>query len=38
MKDVSGYSLKELFVGSEGTLGYVTKIILRLQPLSLIHI
>ena len=33
MKDVSGYSLKELFVGSEGTLGYVTKIILRLQPL-----
>ena len=32
-KDVSGYSLKELFVGSEGTLGYVTKIILRLQPL-----
>lgn len=32
-KDVSGYSLKELFIGSEGTLGYVTKIILRLQPL-----
>ena len=34
MKDVSGYSLKELFVGSEGTLGYVTKIILRLQPMT----
>lgn len=33
MKDVSGYSLKELFVGSEGTLGYVTKIILRLSPM-----
>lgn len=33
MKDVSGYSMKELFVGSEGTLGYVTKIILKLQPL-----
>lgn len=33
MKDVSGYSLKELFVSSEGTLGYITKIILRLQPM-----
>lgn len=32
MKDVSGYNLKELIVGSEGTLGYVTKIILKLQP------
>lgn len=34
MKDVSGYSLKELFTGSEGTLGYVTKIILKLQPMT----
>jgi len=33
MKDVSGYNLKELFVGSEGTLGFVTKIILNLLPL-----
>lgn len=32
MKDVSGYNLKELFIGSEGTLGYVTRIILKLQP------
>lgn len=37
LKDVSGYSLKELFVGSEGTLGYVTKIILRLQPIMRNH-
>ncbi|MEG1642347.1 MAG: FAD-linked oxidase C-terminal domain-containing protein [Synergistaceae bacterium] len=33
MKDVSGYSLKQLIVGSEGTLGYTTKITLKLQPL-----
>lgn len=33
MKDVSGYSLKQLMVGSEGTLGYMTKVILKLQPL-----
>lgn len=32
-KNSSGYSLKDLFIGSEGTLGIVTKIILRLLPL-----
>ncbi len=33
VKNSSGYSLKELIVGSEGTLGFVTKAILRLLPL-----
>jgi len=33
-KDVTGYDFVHLMVGSEGTLGIVTKIILRLLPLS----
>ncbi|HZK71015.1 MAG TPA: FAD-binding oxidoreductase, partial [Clostridia bacterium] len=32
-KNSSGYSIKDLMIGSEGTLGIITKLILRLIPL-----
>ncbi len=34
LKSVSSYNLKDLIVGSEGTLGVITKIGLRIRPLT----
>ena len=33
LKSVSSYNLKDLFIGSEGSLGVITKIGLRIRPL-----
>ena len=32
-KNNTGYDLKQLFIGSEGTLGVITRAVIRLQPL-----
>jgi len=33
LKNNTGYDLKQLFIGSEGTLGVITRAVLRLRPL-----
>ncbi len=33
LKNNTGYDLKQLFIGSEGTLGVITRAVLRLHPL-----
>ncbi len=32
VKDVAGYSMKDVFIGSEGKLGIITKVLLKLVP------
>ena len=34
LKNNTGYDLKQLFIGCEGTLGVITRVVVRLYPLS----
>ena len=38
LKNNTGYDLKQLFIGSEGTLGIITKLVLRLKEKPLARI
>jgi len=37
IKNNAGYDLKQLFIGSEGTLGVITRAVLRLRPKPVSH-
>jgi len=37
IKNNAGYDLKQLFIGTEGTLGVITRLVLRLRPLPGSH-
>ncbi|WP_232059254.1 FAD-binding oxidoreductase [Kineobactrum salinum] len=37
LKNNAGYDLKQLFIGSEGTLGVITRLVLRLREKPLTH-